>query len=369
MRGSGSCSSGRRSEADSGSCSRPRESTACWRTRLLSSASAARSTSCTAGPVDLAEGLHGGRAARSRAGREAAATSAGAAPASRMSPRVCAARTCASVSSPESACRSSGRDALRGSCARAPPWRSPGSARSRRRAARTAASAASSSPRRPMAAAASARTSAAGSWMSGATSAMPSGGAIQARQRTVPWSHRVVRVPQPGGRTPPGPGSRSRRARGPRTPARRARRGARCSGPVGARLAQPAQGDGRGAPVAGRPRRPASRGGGRRGPRAAAPPAPAGRGSRPTVDARCSISTTARMASVAQRRVGVVEVGRDARQGVAAGHAAEGLERGPAKHLVVEERERARARRAGRRSRRGRGWPGTAATARRAAPR
>ena len=46
------------------SCSLPRESTACWRTRLLSSRSAARSRSGTPGGLDLAQGLDGGAAHR-----------------------------------------------------------------------------------------------------------------------------------------------------------------------------------------------------------------------------------------------------------------------------------------------------------------
>ena len=203
--------------------------------------------------------------------------------------------------------------------------------------------------------------------MSGATSAVPSAGAIQARQRTAP-----SRTASSGWASPRSQAARSRKPIETRAWLANSRtRGVAQEleqRPGGPALAQPAEGDGGGAPVAGvlvgehpdevgdellAPQRGLHLG----------VEALAG-GGRPLLDLHHRADR-----GVAQRRVGVEEVGRDARR------APRGRPRGRGPRARARAASRRRAGRgapgprAGRRSRRGRGAPGTAATARRAARR
>ena len=247
-RGSGSASSGSSSGADSGSRRRPRASTACWRTIELPSASPARSTSRTPGPPSSPSACIAAARSASRPSRDAA-TSAGVAAGSRRRPSVCAARTRASASSPARACTRSGRTRsalIRESASMALSWMSSLSSPSSSKSSMGA----SSSPSWPIAAAASARTSAAGSWMSGATSAVPVGRRDPGQAAHRPEANGVVRV-----REPALPGRALAEADRDEGVARELAHGGvpqeleeRRHGPA---LAQPAEGDGGGAPVAG----------------------------------------------------------------------------------------------------------------------
>ena len=229
--------------------------------------------------------------------------------------------------------------------------------------------AASSSPSRPMAAAASARTSVAGSWMSGATSADALGRGDPGQAAHRPEANGVVRV-----REPALPGRAVPEADGDEGVARELLHGG-VAQELEERRARPAAS--RSQPrVTAAVRR-------LRGSSSASIPSEVGhevlapeRGLDLRVEAlagggRALLDLHHRPdRGVAQGGVGVVEVGDDARRARSRpARPAEGLERGRAKQLVAEEVEERRAPPAGRRSRRGRGWPGTGARARRAAPR
>ena len=203
-----------------------------------------------------------------------------------------------------------------------------------------------------MAAAVSARTSGDGSWMSGATSAVPPGGAIQARQRRVPW-----RTASAGWARPSAYAPQVLAADGDEGVAGVLLERGLCEQlderPLGPRLPEPAEGDGGRAAVARlvvAQRRQqvvdevlAPEGRLHLGIEALA----AGRGS--LLDRHHRVDR-----QVANGGVGVVEVGDEVLQRVASRDAAEGLENGSAQQLVTEQLEERRRRRAGRRSRRGR---------------
>ena len=192
-----------------------------------------------------------------------------------------------------------------------------------------------------MAAAASARTSAAGSWMSGATSSVPGVGRDPGQAADAAQAHGVVGVDEP---VLPGLAVvvADRDQGVARELAHRRVAQPLEQRPGRARLAQPAEGDGGGAPVARVLVRQhaqqvrdevlvAQRGLHLR------VEAVAGAG-RPLLDLDHGPDRR-----VAQRRVGVAQVRRDARQAVAVADEAERLERRAAQQLVAEQLDRAGA--------------------------
>ena len=172
IRGSGSASSGSRSAALSGSCSLPEREHGLLAHQAALVARARRAARRALGRLQLAQRLDARPRARSRARRGTARPARARSPDPAAAPSVSAARTRTSASPLASACSSSGSTRSPGMRARAPH---------RALLDQLALVAeqleqqhgASSSPSCPIAAAASARTSAEGSWMSGATRSCP----------------------------------------------------------------------------------------------------------------------------------------------------------------------------------------------------